>query len=124
MSSPDERMRILQLVERGQVSAQEGARLLESLGDGLPAPRERTRQPVPRTLRVKVTDTRTNRQKVNVALPAGLLSIGLRLGARLARNEHPQVVETVRSAIDSGLTGRVYELNDLEEHERIEFFVE
>ncbi|HWQ13107.1 MAG TPA: hypothetical protein VNL77_09920 [Roseiflexaceae bacterium] len=123
MSTPDERMRILRLVESGQISAEEGARLLDAVGAG--TTRERARQtPRPRSLRVQVTDLATHRNKVNVTIPATLVSMGIKLGARLMPRVADTPVEEILRAIESGRTGRIFEFHDLEENERIEIFVE
>ncbi|GAB4217073.1 MAG: hypothetical protein OHK0022_58930 [Roseiflexaceae bacterium] len=122
MTLAEERMRILKMVEGGQISAQEGSRLLETLEEQT-QPRERTRPGTPRSLRVRVTDTTSNRQKINVTLPVGLISVGLKLGARLTPGGGA-AVDTIMRAVASGATGRVYEMQDLEEGERIEIFVE
>ncbi|MFO7167620.1 MAG: hypothetical protein DIU80_006285 [Chloroflexota bacterium] len=121
MSTADERMRILRLVESGQVSAEEGARLLEAMGGE--AARERA-HPTPRSLRVLVTDLNTHRNKVNVTIPASLVGMGIKLGAQLLPRIADTPAEQILRAIESGKTGRVFEFHDLEENERIEIFVE
>ncbi|HEU4328634.1 MAG TPA: hypothetical protein VFS21_36190 [Roseiflexaceae bacterium] len=124
MTLAEERMRILKMVEGGQISAQEGSRLLETLEEQT-QPRERSRPGSPRSLRVRVTDTTSNRQKINVTLPVGLINVGLKLGARLTPGAGAgAAVDTIMRAVASGATGRVYEMQDLEEGERIEIFVE
>jgi hypothetical protein len=123
MSIPEERLRILKMIEDGQVTAEEGARLIDALGE--PLVRERPRGgPPPRTLRVRVTDLNTRRQKINVTIPVSLVSVGLKLGARLApRVANVNAGEIVRT-IESGATGRIFEMQDLDEGERVEIFVE
>lgn len=123
MSTPDDRMRILKLVESGQVSAEEGARLLDAVGAD--SARERARPaPRPRSLRVQVTDLGTHRNKVNVTIPATLVSMGIKLGARLMPRVADTPVEEILRAVESGRTGRIFEFHDLEENERVEIFVE
>jgi hypothetical protein len=123
MSITDERLRILKLIENGQVSAEEGERLIEALGDD--AARERTRASTPpRTLRVRVTDLNTRRSKVNVTIPVSLVGIGMKLGARLIPRASGTTAEEIMRAIESGATGRVFEMQDLDEGERVEIFVE
>ena len=82
MSLPEERMRILKLIESGQVKAEEGAQLLDALGDS-PA-RERARGGRPNVLRVRVTDLGGRRQKINVTIPVGLIDVGVKLGVPAA----------------------------------------
>lgn len=121
MSQSEERMRILKLVESGQVSAEEGAQLLGALEST--TPQSRVRAPAtPRTVRVRVTDLHTHRQKVNVTIPSSLISIGIKLGTRLVPGG--TTMDELLRSIDSGTTGRVYEVRDLEEGEQIEIFVE
>lgn len=117
----EERNRILQLVEAGQVTASQAAQLLDALGSERERFIERTRG---RMVRVRVTDLHTNRQKVNVTIPVGLINVGLRLGARLAPQLSGSAMEELLRAIEKGASGRMLEWQDLEEGERVELFVE
>jgi hypothetical protein len=122
MSISEERLRILKLIESGQVSAEEGSQLIEALGE---PPRERSRSSAqPRTLRVRVTNLATRRQTINVTIPVSLVSVGLKLGARLAPRLASANGEEILRAIESGSTGRIFEMQDLDEGERVEIFVE
>lgn len=120
MSSAPERLRILKLIEDGQVSAEEGAQLIDALG----GPRERARPAVARTLRVRVTNLASHRQTINVTIPVSLVEVGLKLGARLAPRLAKTNPDELMQAIETGATGRIFELQDLDEGERIEIFVE
>jgi len=123
MAPSDERLRILKMIESGQVNAEEGAQLLEALGERP----ERGRAPArarPNVLRVRVLDLNTHRQKVNVTIPINLVGVGLKLGARLAPLVAGTSAEEILRAIESGATGRIIDVQDLEEGERIEIFVE
>jgi hypothetical protein len=122
MSLPEERMRILKLIESGQVKAEEGAQLLEALGESLA--RERSRAGRPNVLRVRVTDLGNRRQKINVTLPVGLIDIGVKLGARLFPRGGGPTIDEIRRVLASGATGRVFDMQDLDEGERIEIFIE
>ena len=122
MSISEERLRILKLIESGQVSAEEGSQLIDALGE---PPRERARASAqPRTLRVRVTNLATRRQTINVTIPVSLVSVGLKLGARLAPRIAGANGEEIVRAIESGSTGRIFEMQDLDEGERVEIFVE
>ena len=85
MATPEERMQILKMIEAKQITAEEGAKLLNALGEkdrgnGAPGPK-----PSPSTtgrwFRVRVTDLKTGRRKVNVNIPLGLVDVGLKMGA-------------------------------------------
>ena len=85
MSLDAERLQVLKMVEQGQITPAEGARLLEALSRSVeePAPAPRG----DRRLRVRITDAVTGRTKVNIAIPLGLVSVGMRLGAQFAPEE-------------------------------------
>lgn len=116
----DERDRILQLVEGGQLSADEAARLL----DAMAASRRTSEHARSRLVRVRVTDLQTGRQKASVRIPVGLVNVGLRLGARLAPQFSDSALATLLRSIEDGASGRLLEWQDLEEGERVELFVE
>jgi hypothetical protein len=122
MSQSEERLRILKMIESGQVSAEEGSQLIEALGE---QPRDRMRpSPTPRTLRIRVTNLATRRQTINVTIPVSLVSVGLKLGARLAPRVSGANADEILHAIETGSVGRIFEMQDLDEGERVEIFVE
>ena len=123
MSISEERLRILKLIESGQVSAEEGGQLIEALSEN--QERDRPRAAVqPRVLRVRVTDVSSRRQKINVTIPVSLVGIGLKLGAKLARRMESANADQIMRAIEGGSLGRIFEMQDLDEGERVEIFVE
>ena len=120
-SSTDERNRVLYMVESGKVTAAQAAQLLDTLDLERERSREQSRN---RTARVRVTNLATNRQKVNVTIPVSLIQVGLRLGTRLVPQVSGSALEDLLRAIESGATGRILDLQDLEEGERVEIFAE
>jgi hypothetical protein len=124
VSSTGERNQILHMVETGKVTAQQAAQLLDMLAPESSAhPTERT-QPQNRFVRVRVTNLRNNRQKANVVIPISLIHVGLRLATRLAPQVSGSALEDLLRAIASGATGRFLDLQDLEEGERVEIYIE
>ncbi|MDY6876631.1 MAG: hypothetical protein SWK90_10595 [Chloroflexota bacterium] len=124
MAKVEERMQILKMIEGGQITAEEGAQLLEALTAGERRNEEhwsgsRTR---PRWLRVRVTDLETGQRKVNINLPWSLVSVGAKMGARFAPEEID--LEEVMEAIHAGTEGKIVEAEDVEDNERVEIFVE
>ncbi len=120
-ASTDERIRILRLVESGNVTAEEAARLLDSLQVKQEHTNERKRN---RIVRVRVTNLANNRQKANVTVPVSLIDVGLRLATRLVPQIRGSALEDLLYAIENGTTGRLLDLQDLEEGERIEIYAE
>ena len=119
MSTRDERNHILHLVETGKVTADQAEQLLDMLDLEQKGSAERTR-----SVRVRVTKLANSQQKVNVVLPVHLLHVGLRLATRLAPQVSGSALEDLLLAMASGATGRLLDLQDLEEGERVEIFAE
>lgn len=125
MATAEERMEILGMVQSGQLTAEEGARLLEALEQqeeprstrGVP-----TQSKQPRRLRVRVSDLETGRRKVNIDLPWNLINVGMHMGARFAPDEID--LEAVMDALRSGTEGKIVDVEDAEDNERVEIFVE
>jgi hypothetical protein len=119
-------MRILNMVKEGQITAEEAARLLEALkAGGTSADAAQQAEPArPKWLRVRVTDRSTGKTKVNVNVPVGLLDVGLKMGAHFAPEMAGMDWTTIQEAIKGGLHGRVLEVEDEDDDERIEIFVE
>jgi len=122
-ASIDERNRILHLVESGKVTAAEAAQLLDTLEQKHENAGEQKRRRN-RIARVRVTNLATNRQKASVTIPVSLINVGLRLGTRLVPQISGSALEDLLRAIESGATGRLLDLQDLEEGERVEIFAE
>ena len=123
MTSVEERMQILKMIEDGKISAEEGAKLLQALG----AKSDRRRLPSedePRWLRVRVTDLDSGKTKVNVNIPMGLVNVGLKMGARFAPNVEGLDYAEITEAIKAGAQGKVVDVVDEEDGERVEIFIE
>jgi len=126
-ASKDERDRILQLVEIGRVSATQAAELLDTLDAQNEILSERPAgQKQNRTVRLRATSLQTKRNKMymTAAVPIGLIKVALRMGGQLIPQLSNIVVDDLLRAIDSGATGRLLDLQDLENGERLEIFVE
>jgi len=123
ISSTDERNRILNMIESGQITAGQAAQLLDTL---LPEYEQSGGQIENRTVRIWLTDMSTNRRKMNmtVTIPVYLVSMSLRLLARLVSQLNDSTIQNVIHAIERGTTGRLLDLQDLEEGKRLEVFVE
>jgi hypothetical protein len=125
MATAEERLQILDMIRSGQITADEGARLLEALKeeDRLPEePRLGSRAKEPNQFRIRVTDLKTGRQKVDMRMPWSLVNVGINMGARFARDEVK--VEDFVEAVQAGAEGKIMDLVDEEDGERIEVFVE
>lgn len=128
MTTTAERLRILKMVEEGKISAEDGSRLLEAMSASEP---KRSQIPPPgasgtagRWLRVRVTDARTGRNKVNVTIPMGLVDVGLKMGARFAPEMDGFDLAQLAEMVKSGATGKLVEVQDNEDGELVEIYIE
>ena len=123
MPTAEERMRILKMISDKQITAAEGARLLEALKSGdTGGSREDAR--IARWLRVKVTDRHSGRVKLNVTIPVGLVDVGIKMGARFAPEIAGMDANVVQAALREGVHGRILSFDDENDEERVELFVE
>ena len=131
MSLQEERMQILKMLEEGKITAADAAALLEALETGAEKAQENDQSPAPgqkaRWLRVRVTDQATGKRKVSVNVPIGLVNVALKVGAKfvpeLDEMDSAQVTEALE-AIKSGAHGKIVDVEDDEDGERVEIFVE
>lgn len=126
MATTEERMQILKMIEEGKISASEGAELLRALDkdSGAKANEPLRGASAPRWFRVRITDTTTGKNKVNVNIPMGLVNVGMKMGARFTPEIEGVDFEQLVDAIRSGAQGKVVDVIDHEEGERVEIFVE
>ena len=127
VTSTDERNRILNLVESGQITATEAAQLLDALLMGHAQDHSRSdERSQSRTIRIWMSDVATTRKRINVTatMPLSLIQVTLRMLAHLAPQLNDNTVQSVIHAIENGATGRLLDMQDLEEGKRIEIFVE
>jgi hypothetical protein len=120
MTTSDDRLRILRMIESGQITAEDGAQLLAALDEDELEPA----RPTARWIRVQVTDGYSGRQKVNLNVPVGLLGVGMRLGARFAGKEAGALnIDELLARIKAGETGKLIDIED-QNGERVQIIVE
>jgi hypothetical protein len=125
MAATEERLKVLQMLEDGKITPEEASSLLRALskgqeagvGTGGPATEKRY-------LRIRVTDLASGRGKVNVTIPLGLVSAGLRIAERFAPEAQGIDLEELEQAIVGGAEGKIVEVMDAEDNERVEIYVE
>jgi hypothetical protein len=130
MTSVEERMKILKMIEDGKISAEEGAKLLAALAEGSrgspgpAAPGKPGRPGAPRTLRIRVTDIATGRSKASVQIPLALVDAGMKIGAHFAPEVEGVDMSNVMDAMRSGVTGKIIDVVDDEDGEHVEIYIE
>ena len=126
MSTTEERLRVLKMLEDGKISAEEATQLLQAItsgGKGAGSGRASSGRE-PRWLRVRITDTTTGQNKVSVNLPMGLVRTGIKMGARFVPTDSEVDYDEIIAAIEGGETGKIIEIVDEEQGERVEIYAE
>ncbi len=147
MVSPEERMRILNMLQEGQLTPEQAAQLLQAIDEPAQAPRHRNAVPVnapapqpapfpehlppagepgkaPRWLRVRVSSMESGRPKVNIRLPISLVGIGLKMGKQFAPELEGMDFNELMQAIQEGESGTFIDVQDEEDGEHVEVFLE
>jgi hypothetical protein len=137
MATIEERVKILQMVQDGKITAEEGAQLLEALegSERVPptpeTPPTNSFNPVPtgtgrkpQWLRVRVTDSVSGRPRVNVRLPIGMVGIGLKMGSRFAPEMEGMDTNALMQMIEAGEVGQIVDVSDDKDGEHVEVFLE
>jgi hypothetical protein len=123
MTTVEERMKILKMIEEGKVSAEEGAKLLSALTS--------TNRPLgalsssgAKWLRVRVTDIHSGHSKATVQIPINLMEAGMKIGAHFAPEIDGVNMDQLMEALRSGVTGKIIDATNDEDGEHVEIFVE
>lgn len=123
MATSEERMKILKMVQEKKITAEDAVKLLTALEKA-----EQRQQPPrggeSRWLRVRITDVHSGKQSVNVNLPLGLVNVGLKMGARFIPDMEGVRVDELAEALRQGLTGKIMDIIDEDEGQRVEVYVE
>lgn len=126
MTTTEERMKILKMIEDGKISAEEGARLLAALSQGRKTASAGMQIGTSgaRWLRIRITDTHTGRSRASVQIPLTLVEAGLKIGARFAPEVDGVDMSNILDALRAGITGKIIDVVDDESDEHVEIFVE
>ncbi|MGB5846713.1 MAG: hypothetical protein WBG94_19890 [Anaerolineales bacterium] len=126
MATTEERMKILNMIREGKISAEEGAKLLSALGDTEKHSRVSSTKTAgePRWFRVRVTDLVSGKTKVSVNIPFGLMEWGLQIGAQYAPEVADLDFAQLKEMLQSGVEGKVVDVIDEEDGEHVEIFIE
>jgi len=126
MAATEERLKVLQMLEEGKITPEEASSLLRALGrgqEGTPL-RGGAATTENRFLRIRVTDLDSGTGKVNVTIPLGLIGVGLRIAERFAPDAQAIDMKELEEMILSGAQGKIVEVMDAEDNERVEIYVE
>jgi hypothetical protein len=120
-----ETQRVLEMLQAGQITPEQAAKLLEALDTAAARPTPAGR---PRTLRINVTDTRSGRTRVNVNVPLGLIEVASKLGLSLGIKRAPELAavnfDEIMAAIKNGAEGKIVDIEDDDEGQHVVVMVD
>ncbi len=122
----EETMKILKMVEEKKISAEEAAKLLETL-ERSAGKEETSREGYGKTLRIKVFENDLSKPKVNVNIPLTIVKfIGQMIPERVKTklDEHQVSFDQIMEMVEKGQVGKIIEVEDKEENERVEIYIE
>ncbi|MHB8088036.1 MAG: SHOCT-like domain-containing protein, partial [Anaerolineaceae bacterium] len=125
MATETEKIKILQMIQNGKITAEQGIELLNACSTSevkktaLNAAASGSRTPSAEWVRVIVTDMISGKRRVNVRMPAGLVNTGTKFGARLSIDRQNLDPAILRESIRSGKIGKILDVADDDEKERV-----
>jgi hypothetical protein len=118
----DEKDRVLKLLEEKKITAEEAAKLLDAINRSEGGGGQRNR-----FLKVRVFDRDSDRAKVNVTLPIGLVKWGMNLipdEAKAKIEEQEIDMKLITEALEKGMTGKIVDVDDDEKGQHVEIWLE
>lgn len=128
MTTLEERLKVLQMLKDNKISVDEAAELLKTLEKSEPvgtssepcAPNAQRGK----WMRIAVTDVGSGKAKVNLKLPLGVVKAGLKLGAKFSPELQEMDSAKLMEAIQDGGIGKIIDVDDAEDHEHVEIFID
>ncbi|HBF40481.1 MAG TPA: hypothetical protein DDW19_01475 [Anaerolineaceae bacterium] len=128
MVTEEERLKILKMIAENKITAEEGVLLIKAIdtptAPSLPGTPQVVPGHEPRFLRIHITDTRTGRPRVNIRLPISVINAGFKMGARFSPEVQGLDAEQLLGFIKAGVTGQVVDIQDEEDGEHVEIYLE
>jgi hypothetical protein len=125
----NEKLQILKMVESGKISSPEAVRLLEALESHSPHELEKVNAGPSKKkyLKIRVFDSEGGKSKVNVSLPLGLVRMISKIiphSAKMELDNKNIDLEEILSAVENVEDGKILEVQDDEDNERVEIVIE
>ena len=128
--SEDERMMVLKLLKDGKITADEAAKLLETIGLTDPK-RKKAQVDEPEEIkgqgkffRVKITDASNGKIRANIRIPLSVMGAGAKFGAHFAPQINGIESEDLMKAVRDGEVGKILDVFDDEDNEHVEIYIE
>jgi hypothetical protein len=128
--SEDERMMVLKLLKDGKITADEAAKLLETIEKTDPKKKKaQVEEPEEikgqgKFFRVKITDATNGKIRANIRIPLSVMGAGAKFGAHFAPQINGIESEDLMKAVRDGEVGKILDVFDDEDNEHVEIYIE
>lgn len=125
----DEQMMILNMLQEGKITADEAAKLLESLDSSAKKKDDKNQsgeslKSEGKFFRVAITDTTTGKSRANIRMPLSVMGIGMKFGAHFAPQIDGVESDQLMDAIRNGQVGKIIDVFDDDSGEHVEIYIE
>lgn len=126
MSGNDEKMMILKMVSEGKITADDASKLLIALNleDDNKKKKKEEEKKEAKFLRVRITDTDSDKVRANIKIPISILHVGSKFGSKFTQKIEGIETEDLMAAIDRGQVGQIVDIYDDDDGEHVEVFIE
>ncbi|MGV8049129.1 MAG: hypothetical protein AB2L21_02060 [Anaerolineaceae bacterium] len=133
MTTNDERIKILTMLQEGKIDSNKAVQLLQAL-DNCSDPASSTQAGTfhsgsetshkPRYLHIKVTRTVDNKSITDIRLPISVANAGIRIGAKFSPEKYGLDKDVLLEMMKSSDTQLIVDVNDEEDGEHVQIFLE
>ena len=122
----EENLKILRMIEERQITAEQGAALLAAGNKPASeiAPVSAPKAVKGHFFRVLVTDTDSEKVRVNITLPLSLVKWGLKVGGKFAPEVEGLDLDELNDIIQNEASGKLVDVMDEDDGEHVQIFIE
>ena len=125
MTTNDERIRILSMLQEGKIDSSEAAHLLQALDESAkPAAEEAKASKKPRYLRIKVTRVLDGKSIADIKVPVSVVNAGMRMGAKFSPHMAGMDPDMLAELLNSDEPGQILDVSDEEDGEHVQIYLE
>ena len=125
MTTNDERIKILSMLQEGKIDSSEAARLLQALDESArPTAEEAKAAKKPRYLHIKVTREIDGESVADIKVPISIVNAGMRMGAKFSPHMAGMDPDMLAELLKSDEPSQIIDVTDEEDGEHVQIFLE
>ena len=125
MTTNDERIKILSMLQEGKIDSSEAARLLQALDESArPTAEEAKAAKKPRYLHIKVTREIDGKSVADIKVPISIVNAGMRMGAKFSPHMAGMDPDMLAELLKSDEPSQIIDVTDEEDGEHVQIYLE